>query len=58
MQFDLGFVLFVIMIYFMVFSIVHRICNCIETCKLGETYAKWLKQSGVNKEDSNDEENS
>lgn len=48
MQFDLGFVLFVIMIYFMVFSIVHRICACIEHCVTAKCYAKFLKEGGTN----------
>ena len=50
MSFDLGLVLFCLMVYIMVFGIVNMIYKCIETCNLTKQFNEYIDKVGDKKE--------
>ena len=46
--------LFVLVIYIAVYSIVNRICKCVEACNLARSYNQYLDKIGG---ENNDKEN-
>ena len=50
MEFNLGLILYSIIIYIMVFGIVNRICKCIETCNLTKQFNEYIDKVGDKKE--------
>ena len=58
MEITFEFVLFTILIYIMIFTIVDRICKCVEHCSTSKCYAHVTDSMTKNKEDSENEQNS
>ena len=46
--------LFALVIYISVYSIINRICKCVEACSLAKSYNRYLDKIGG---ENNDEEN-
>lgn len=43
--------LFALVIYIAVYSIINRICKCVEACSLAKSYNQYLDKVGVENDD-------
>ena len=52
--FNLAILTFIV--YICVYTIINRICTCIEQCSIAKAYSKFIDQSGIHEEIINDSE--